>query len=235
MKKVLLGGISVLWLSLIPVCAQIRLPFYKNHWEFGGFVGFSHLSKGNFVTPIEGGGTQTVVLDPDNRYVAGVRITENRWEHLGAEFEYGFASHPFVFRNLKPTFPQMRVKQRVHKLAYSVLFYPRQRQERVRPFFSVGVGSSFYQVSSDSAQALAEGVDLKGRWKFAFSYGAGVKVMMGKNFGIRGGFRDHVTSIPDYGLPSVAPQGNSGAGFWPQGSFHNWQIALGMMYTFDSL
>ena len=238
MKKCLLGATLVFGLSLAPLRAQMPLPKYENNWELSAFTGFSHLGKGSFVTPIEGGGEQTVGLDPENGITGGVRITENRWEHFAAEFEYAYSNHPFRFLDLKPTLSQFRVKQKIHKLAYSMLFYPDDREARIRPFGSVGVGTSFYHVSPASKeQAAPEGINLKSRWKIAFTYGAGVKFMVGKNWGIRGGFRDHVTSVPDYGLPSVVPQfqGNTGVGFRPTGLFHNWQITIGLIYTFDRI
>lgn len=233
MFRYLLVFVAVLCFFSSSASGQIPLRPDENKWEVSFFAGFSHLSGGDFVTPIDGGSTQTVGLDAKSRYILGGRITENLGERFGAELEYGVASHPLVFTNVRATAPRVEAEQKVHKLAYSVLFYASDRQKRVRPFGSVGAGASLYQVNSDT-QTLQQGVDLKGRWKFAVSYGGGIKVQMGENWGLRGDFRDHITEVPDFGLPGTVTSilGIPRAAFRPEGKFHNWQVTMGVMYTF---
>lgn len=215
-------------------------PFYTpaNKWEVSMFVGLSSLGDDTFATPIEGGGTRVVGLNGESSYLAGARITENLGQYFGAELEYARANQPMSFVNLSSTLPQVDVDQKVHKLAYSVLIYGRDRQQRLRPFVSLGVGASFYEVSADMEElVLAQGVDLKNRWKFAFSYGAGIKYSLKDQWGLRFGFRDHVTGVPDFGLPprgGLVPGPEPGPGFRPEGSFHNWQATVGFVYSFGS-
>ena len=172
----------------------------------------------------------------EQSYVLGVRITENRWQYVGAELEYSFTDQPLLFQDLSPTLPLLALDHRVHKLAYSLLFHGRGRGERIRPFGSIGFGTSFFQVSNHSQdEALRQGVDLKNRWKLAFSYGAGVKFQVVPGWGIRADFRDQITGVPDFGLPSQAPLlegGETGPGFRPDGTLHNWQITVGFVYAF---
>lgn len=222
----------MLGLSLTHSLAQLPPLPPENKWELSFFAGSGRFGNGSFVTPVQGGSTQTVALSSQSGAVAGVRVTENLGERFGAELEYARASHALVFTNLKAGTPSLGVDHKVHKLAYSVLYYPFDRGRRIRPYGSVGAGASLSRISGGSRSlALKQGIDLKDRWTFAYSYGAGVKVQLGKNWGVRGDFRDQVARVPDFGLPGVVTQNQPG--FRPEGSFHNWQISAGIMYTFE--
>ncbi len=211
--------------------AQIPFPREENSWEISIFAGVSGLGDKTFVTPVEGGTTRDVGLDFDSGYLLGVRIGENLTPRFGAELEYTFANQPLLFVNLSPSIPLLELSHKVHKVAYSVLVYPMQRQGRYIPFASIGIGASFFRVSNDSVDtALVQGVELKNRWKFALSYGGGVKFPMGPEWGLRVDVRDQVTGASDYGLPSTAPL--LGAGLRPNGVLHNWQLSGGLLYTF---
>ena len=211
--------------------AQIPLPREENKWEISMFAGVSWLSDKILVTPVAGGTTRDVGLNFDSGYLFGVRIGENLTPLFGAELEYSLANQPLLFVNLSPSIPLLELDQKVHDFIYSVLVYPMQRQGRYIPFVSIGMGASFFRISSDSVDdALLQGVDLKNRWKFAFSYGGGVKFPMGPEWGLRVDVRDHVTGVSDYGLPSTAPL--LGAGLRPNGALHNWQVSGGLLYTF---
>ncbi len=236
MKNYLMLVLGFVW--LVPgVLAQSPPRPTEAKWEFSGFFGFGGAGNDTHVTPVEEGTTQNVQLDLEQSYVVGLRITENRGQYFGAELEYSFANQPLSFRGLSPTVPFLALDHRVHKFAYSGLFYGRGRQERIRPFGSIGFGTSFFQVRRHSQdEALREGVDLRNRWKLAFSYGAGVKLRMAPGWGVRVDFRDQITGVPDFGLPSQAPMlegSGTGPGFRPEGILHNWQFAAGFSYTFQ--
>ncbi len=211
--------------------AQIPFPREENSWEISIFAGVSGLGDKTLVTPVEGGTTREVGLDFDSGYLLGVRIGENLTPRFGAELEYTFANQPLLFVNLSPSIPLLELSHKVHKVAYSVLVYPMQRQGRYIPFASIGIGASYFRVSNDSVDnALRQGVDLKNRWKFALSYGGGVKFPMGPEWGLRVDVRDQVTGASDYGLPATAPL--LGAGLRPKGVLHDWQLSVGLLYTF---
>ena len=227
---------SLLVLLSRGVSAQVPLPRIENKWEISVLAGISGLGDGTFATPVEGGTTQDVAQDFETSYVVGVRVTENLGQYFGAELEYSFVNQPVVLLNLSPSVSRLDVDHKVHKFAYSILVYGRDRAKRIRPFGSIGVGTSLFQVTNDSQdEALRQGVDLKNRWKVAFSYGAGVKFQMGPGWGLRADFRDQVTGVSDWGLPSqaaVLENGEIGPAFRPDGVLHNWQISGGFMYTF---
>ena len=223
---------------------EARNPIFpsRNTWEFSVFAGLSSQGDGSFITPIEGGGTKNVSLDSDTGSLFGLRITENLGEHFGAELEYALTDQPSQFTGLQSSISRLDMKQKIHKIAYSMLVYPLKQDQKVRPYGSLGVGASSFQVSADpEAEALQQGIDLKDRWKLAFSYGTGVKIQIRQPWGIRFDLRDHVTSVPNFGLPEQANPVHclalgceAGAGFRPDGTFHNWQISVGLMYTFDT-
>jgi len=211
--------------------AQFPFPREENKWEVSIFTGVSGLGDKTLVTPVEGGTTRDVGLEFDSGYLLGFRIGENLTPRFGAELEYTFANQPLLFVNLSPSIPLLELSHKVHTVAYSVLVYPMHRQGPYIPFASIGIGASFFRLSNDSVDnALLQGVDLKNRWKFAFSYGGGVKFPMGPEWGLRVDVRDHVTGVSDYGLPSTAPL--LGAGLRPNGFLHDWQVSVGLLYSF---
>ncbi|MDA2929757.1 outer membrane beta-barrel protein [Acidobacteria bacterium AH-259-O06] len=230
---------AALWVlfAFLSSWARGQIPHNENKWEISVFFGLSALGEDTFVTPIEGGTTQMVGLEFESSYLVGARITENLGQHFGAELEYALANQPGSFVDLRPDLTRLDFDHKVHTFAYSILVYPMNRECRIRPFGSIGIGASFFQISGDGqGQALDKGVELKDRWKLALSYGGGVKLHINAGWGFRFDFRDHVTGVPDFGLPSQAPllEGNkTGAGFRPDGNFHNWQISAGFMYSFS--
>jgi len=204
-------------------------------WEASFFFGLSTAGNSTFATPLSDGGTKDVGMEFDSNYLLGARITENLGQHFGAELEYAMAKRPVVLTNLLPTVPRLNLDHKLHQLAYSILVYTADRSHRLRPFGSIGFGTSFFRVSGRSQdEALQQGVDLKNRWKLAFTFGGGLKFRMGRNWGLRADVRDQVAGFSDFGLPSQAslaepPQ----AGVRPNGVLHNWNISGGISYYFN--
>ena len=202
----------------------------ENKWEFSAFLGVSHRGDRTFLTPQEGDTSRLVGQNFESGFLTGVRITENFGQHFGAELEYSFADQPLEFTNLTPDLPSLHLAHKVHQFAYSILFYLYDHQPSIRPFLSVGIGTSLFRIPSDSKnQALEKGIDLTDRWKVGFNYGGGIKYQKSQNWGFRLDIRDQVTGVPDYGIPS---RGTAEALFRPDGVLHNWQFSVGLMYTF---
>ncbi len=224
----------LLSLSFGSISAQIPLGPQEEKWEFSGFFGLSQMGDHSFLTPIEGGDSKTVTLSYDPGYALGFRITENLGRKIAAELEYSLIDHSLGFRNLSDLVPTLNVKQWIHKIVYSLLVYPMGRKGRFQPFGSFGGGTSFFQIADD-LEAVQNGIIFKDRWKLAGSFGGGVKIPMSGSWGFRVDVRDQITSVPGFGLPTIAPafQGNSGAGLQPDGLFHNWQIDAGIVYRFS--
>ncbi len=224
----------LLSLNFGSISAQIPVAPEEDKWEFSAFFGVSQLGDRGFLTPIEGGGSKTVNLSYDPGYALGMRITENLGRKIGAELEYSYIDNSLSFSNLSDLVPTLNVKQRIHKIVYSILVYPLGRKGRIQPFGSFGGGTSFFQIADDS-EAIQNAVILKDRWQLAASFGGGVKIPLSGPWGFRVDVRDQITSVPDFGLPAIAPafQANSGAGLLPDGLFHNWQIDAGIIYRFS--
>ena len=223
--------IMIAALSCVPAMGQATYG-RKDKWEFSVFAGSSHRGQDVFPTPFEGGGTRNVTLRFATGYLAGVRISQNLGEYLGAELDYSLANQPVEFRNLTPTVQVVNLDHRVHNVTYTVLFYGLKRNSRLRPYAAVGPGISLYEPFGDSEKdAVALGLNLTNRWKFAGIFGGGVKFRTTEQTGFRFDVRDHITGVPDFGLPHAGSLQTPG--FRPDGQLHNWQLSVGFFYSFS--
>ncbi len=217
------------------VSAQPQRIFNHAEWEASIFGGFASASDQSSLTPTEGvTSAREVGLDYKDGYLLGARITQNLGQKFGAELEYSFADQPLDFINLRPSLPTLGVRHNIHSIIYSVLVYPFERSKRLRPYGTVGGGTSLYYVGKDSKnKAAANGIVLKDCWKFAFSFGGGVKYLITNKIGVRVDVRDQITGVPNYGLPDtspVLPGGEIGAAFRADGRVHNWLVNVGLNY-----
>ncbi len=225
--------IMITALSCASVMGQGSVAGRKDKWEFSVFAGSSHRGEHVCATPFEGVGSRNVTLRFAPGYMAGVRISENLGEYFGAELDYSLANQPVEFRNLSPTLQVVNLDHRVHSVAYTVLVYGLKRNSRVRPYGAVGPGISLYETFGDSEDnAVALGLSLTNRWKVAGIFGGGVKIRTTQRTGFRFDVRDHITGIPDLGLPHAGTL--QAPGFRPDGQVHNWQFSAGFFYSFSS-
>ncbi len=236
--KSFISLVFLLLLSMADAAAQITPSgATPDKWEFSFFGGFGSLGgTSQVITPVEGGGTNTVSLNQEGGYVLGLRINENLGRFFGAELEYSIADHTTTLFNVQPGSIPFAIDQRVHNINYNGVVYAKPRGSRVRPFGAVGAGMSLFHVSQDSGQlGVLTGLDLKDRWKFALTVGAGVKIAMGRRWGVRLDFRDHISGLPDYGLPRSAMMDNGviSPAFRPDGLYHHLQFVVGISYWFD--
>lgn len=230
-RKILFLLLTILGLSC-PSLAQ-GWPVHLQ-WEVSLFGGLNAPTDQDFLTPVEGQGDPFVVaLDYASGYTVGGRVSENLGQHFGAELEYSFSNQPLFLQNVAPG-TSFGLDHKTHRVVYSFLYSPQDRFQKIRPFVLAGVGATFFQVDKDSeGQALLQNVDLNDQWKFTFSWGGGVKAQLAEQWGIRIDVKDHITGVPDYGLPSTAPliNGGIGAGLRPDGVMHNWQLSVGFTYS----
>ena len=229
--------VPVLLLSILPCFteAQSQKPPRHTEWEASFFGGFAAANDQTSLTPVEGENeARKVGLDYKRGYLLGTRLTQNLGAYLGAELEYNFADQPLTFINLRPDLPTLDVKHDIHSIIYSILFYPFDRSGRLRPYGSIGGGTSYFHIRKQSKNdAAAEGIVLKDRWKFAFSFGGGVKYLITNKLGVRVDVRDQIAGVPNYGLPDtspVLPGGAIGAAFRADGQVHNWMVNVGFNY-----
>jgi len=224
--------IMIAALSCVPVMGQASVYGRNDKWEFSIFAGSSHRGEDVFETPFEGVGSRDVTLRFAPGYLVGARISQNLGQYFGAELDYSLANQPVEFRNLTPTLQVVNLDHRVHNVTYTILFYGLNRNSRIRPYGALGPGISLFEIfgeSEDNAATL--GLNLTNRWKVAGIVGGGVKVRATEQTGFRFDVRDHITGVPDFGLPHAGTIQNPG--FRPEGQSHNWQLSFGFFYSFS--
>ncbi len=210
----------------------------EHKWEVSIFAGSSHRGDGIFITPFSDTAVPPAVTSNNvglsfaSGYAIGARVTENLGKYFGAELEYSLSNQPLVFTNLTPDIARVSVDHRVHQITYVVLVYGLPRSSRLRPYGVVGPGVSLYEFFGDNEDdAVANGVNLKDRWKFGATFGGGVKYRVAEKFGVRFDVRDHMTGVPDFGLPALGTA--AAPGFRPDGRLQNWQFTIGLSYLFS--
>jgi len=223
--------IMIAAVSCVPVMSQGSADGRNDKWEASVFAGSGYRGEHVFATPFEGVGSRDVTVRFSPGYLVGARISENLGQYFGAELDYSLGNQPVEFRNLSPTLPLVNIDHRAHNIAYTVLFYGLKRNSRIRPYGAVGPGITLYETfgeSEDDAEAL--GLTLTNRWKAALAVGGGVKYRVTEQVGFRFDVRDHITGVPDFGLPHSGTLQEPG--FRPDGQLHNWQFSVGFFYSF---
>ena len=216
--------------------AQTLFPPSHRVWEFSVSGGGSFIGDRQSPTPVLGSDqetSRTVGLKYGTGYQLGLRMSENRWDHWGADFDYSYSNQPLTFTNLAPDIPSLGLGHSIHRFVYDVAYYAFDRRERLRPFAFAGAGVSLFDVDGSSkSSAAALGIQIKDQWKFTFSWGGGLKYLVMDHVAFSFRFADNVTGVPGYGLPRSAnvAGGLSIPGFTPRGYMHNWLAAVAFDY-----
>jgi opacity protein-like surface antigen len=229
------AGTSVLVLIIslaFAALAHAQGPFHRR-WEVSVFGGGSFAGDDTHDTPVAGSSQETsrrVGLRFASGYQVGGRVTENRWRHWGAAFEYSFSNQPVTFSNLSNDLSSVSFSNSVHSMTYQILYYPFDAWSRLRPYVFAGPALSLFQIDDSTA-----GIDLSDPWKMTMSWGGGLKYVHRDRVGIGLQFSDAVSGVPGYGLPTTAIESESQSvpGFRPDGFLHRWQVTLGLLYQWD--
>jgi len=235
---------AFLLLPLFMLCAkpgpaQGGFKFAHEEWEASVFAGGSFLGDSVHETPVEGSGqtsSRAVGLSYGTGAQMGIRITANRWQHWGAATEYSFSNQPITFTNLSDSIPSLGLGHAIHRFAYQVLYYPLNRNYRLRPFVLAGPGVSLFYVKGPGKDAAAaQGVQLSDPWKFTMSWGGGVKYLLGRRIAASVQFSDSISGVPNYGLPETGRVVSDVyvPGLHPEGLMHNWLIGVGFVLQWD--
>jgi opacity protein-like surface antigen len=227
---------GVAWFSAAAE-AQTGFPPTHRAWEFTVFGGGSLIHGEQFETPVIGSSqetTRTVGMHFGVGPQLGVRIAENRWNHWGASLEYSFSNQPLSFTNVSPDLYSIAFGHSVHRWVYDVLYYPLDRSKRLRPYAFAGGGVSLFHINEASKAEAAStlGLTLTDSWKFAFSWGGGVKYLALDHVAFCLQLSDRITGVPDYGFPRSIEfaGGEFRPGFEPTGYLNNWLLSLGFAY-----
>jgi opacity protein-like surface antigen len=229
----------ILLLHSIPGQAQGAFSLTHREWEVDLFGGGSFIGSSEHGTPVAGSSQQssrTVGLKYGGAYQIGIRFTDNLKQHYGGSVEYSFSNQPLTITNLSDAVPSLDLGHSIHRFAYNVLYYPLDKDARLRPFAFAGPGVSLFYVSGGSKEgAAAQGIHLSDPWKFTMNFGGGVKYLVKDHFAASLQFSDSVSGVPGYGLPpnGYFASGKYIAGFHPDGLLNNWLISVGFVYQWD--
>jgi opacity protein-like surface antigen/outer membrane protein OmpA-like peptidoglycan-associated protein len=211
-------------LALVVVGAQAVVPFAANaqdtrqnaavHAEetfgiveasaFGGITNFGRVGAGLGTSLGKGADV-------------GVRFTVNPNDFLGIELNgSAYGDHKLKFSNQpRPgvNLPQLDVH--VYQMAINALGYFTPRENKVRPFLTVGFGPSFY-TPNDRATAAARALDpsfglsnFSSDTRLTLNYGAGVKWKVHPHIGLRVDVRGLAGQNPKFSLPNSSTTGGA--------------------------
>ncbi len=223
----------------VPRAAQAQLRLFHRSWEVSFFGGGSFLGDRRYPTDVAGPsptGARNVGLRYGSGYVVGASVTENRWRHVGATFEYTFANQPLEFAGLLDQPESLGLSHSVHRVAYELAYYPLDPHSRLRPYAFAGPGLSLFRVARKSiAEGSASETRVSDPWKFTVNWGGGVKYLLVDHWAASLQFTDSVSGVPGYGLrpTAYAAAGALVPGFRPNGFLHDKIVTLGIVYQWD--
>src|SRR5262249_49777393 len=145
-------------------------------------------------------------------------------------------NQPLTFINLSPDIQNLSLNHAVHHFSYNVSYLPLRRLSRFRPYGKIGTGASLFYIEKRSKrEALEQGLGLRDSWKFLVNWGGGFKYFVTKGFALTFDAKDHLSSVPSYGLPSSARavNGQYQPGVGGTGVMHNWQLNFGVLLRRD--
>jgi hypothetical protein len=232
-------AITILLIGASFVNAQQGTGGSDTEYEGSVFGGGSFAQDFHFQTSVSGSPletSRTVGVHYGSGYVAGGRVNQNVNNYWGATLEYSFANQPLTFTNLSPTVQSLSLSQTVHHLLYNVSYIPLGGFERFRPYAQLGAGATlFYLHGSSRDQALASGIYVRDDWKFTGNWGAGLKYVLDEQTALVLDFKDSISSVPSYGLPSTAQlvNGHFQPGVGRTGLLNIWQVNFGVAFRWN--
>jgi hypothetical protein len=196
-------------------------PCLAQRYELGATIGYGIYRNGSIYAP--DGKAQAGIR---NRFATGAVFSEDLYEHVSGELRYLFHDgHPF----LSSGSIKSDIQGQSHTFTYELLFHPKGRERRMRPFFAAGAGAKGYVIAGPAPfpQALPGIARLttQDEWKPVVSLGGGVKFRLYKNLVIRGDFRDYLTTFP---RQQILPAPNGTA----RGIFQQFTPLFGVSYAF---
>ena len=195
------------------------------------------LMGGSFVK-----GARTFAVNGDNfrsEYASGgkasLRGAFNIRPHFAIEPSYSFGTNNLRVSDLSESpIVQRAFGVRMSQFGANVLAYANDSQSRLRFFGTFGVGLLRFSPTKEAKQAAAvnfidDPATIRASNSMAFNFGAGVEAPLTQQFGLRFDLRDHLSSLPKYGVPqtSSAP----GASFYPvDGRAQNIELTIGVVF-----
>lgn len=164
----------------------------------------------------------------------GTMSLSSQWA-LEGTYSYG-RDNLRITNNLTAANPRTRgFGVKGHQLTGNVLYYLNPTADQFKFYGTAGIGLARYS-PTDAAKAAAacpngDFIDncttISASNKFDFNFGGGVEAKMGSWYSVRFDFRDHVSSVPRFGVPQTAPTGD----FYPvSGAVHNFETSVGFVF-----
>lgn len=218
------GALALLFLLPAGLLAQDSNPRVE---VFGG----GSFLKGDRTFIVDGTPKET---DYAKGGIFGARFTVDLNSHLAVEGAYGGGTNNLrVFDRVTPVV-ERGFGTRVHRFTGNGLYYFGDSKASLRPFVTAGVGLTRFSPSSKakSSAALAfidDPAPIDANSKFGFNFGGGVESKFNNSVGLRFDVRDHLASIPRYGVPQVPTPGV--ADFYPvSGWVNDWETSVGIVF-----
>jgi len=208
----------------LSICAIFFLAAgaaFGQPYEIGADIGYGIYRDGTIYAP--GGDARAGIR---NRFAAGAVIGEDLFEHFSGEIRYQYQDgHPF----LSSGSVSKDIQGQSHTFSYDFLFHIMPRASRIRPFFAAGAGAKYYETVGPAPEpqplpAIAT-LNALNQWKFAPSFGGGVKIRLQEHVLVRADFRDYLTAFPKR---EIAPA----MGGTARGIFEQFTPMFGVSYVF---
>lgn len=236
----------ILILPLVGICGQVAFaqtsnPLKYRQWEVTGFAGGSFMAGPSESSTLVSDNGQVSSRTVGTRYASGhqigVRVGENLGDYWTANLEYSLANQPLTFTNLSPSIPSLWLDVSIHRFSFGFSYSPVSRSsKRFRPYAQIGTGAGLFFIHSYSKDAaLTHGLTLQDTWKFLVNWGGGAKYLVHNQVVLTLDVKDHITGLPDYGLPQSARvvNGQFQPGVARRGTLNNWQLNFGIAYQWD--
>ncbi len=196
---------------------------------------------------------RTFILDPldtppdqfNTKFVSGgklgARFTYDLTPKMAFEGTFGYGTNNFVVTELSKTPIEERGFGVKHtQFSGNVLYFLQAPGSKIRTFVTGGIGTTKFsptdQAISDANSSgtvdefIDDAADITSESKFGFNFGGGVETKITSKLGIRFDFRDWVTGIPTFGVPTT----DTGGDFYPvSGSIHNFSTSIGFVFFVD--
>jgi hypothetical protein len=234
-------------LFLCTVSPQFARAQLKDNIELNLFGGGSFYVRKNFevgfpqTTSVIGSSFTTApvkgAFQMGNAIRGGLRVGVYDRGHWSEEFFYSY--EPSTARFIRRSSPSasLGLDVGVHNYGVTALYYLNDNESRnVRPFLSIGVGGTLYQLSSEAKSFARDPFrgnlpGINNSNELALNYGVGIKTRASDWLGFRADIRGFLGHTPNFGLPTESSDPNATV-FPVSGAINNGEASAGVIFYF---
>ena len=194
---------------------------FAQQYELGATIGYGWYRNGTVIAP---GGKAAAGFG--NRFTAGAILGEDLYEHISGELRYLYQDgDPFLSSGGR----KVNIQGQSHAVHYDLLFHVRKREERLRPYGTVGGGIKYFRTTGPAPQpqpfpAIASLVN-NNQVRWLVTAGAGIKYRLARHAVLGGEFLDYISPCPN----RLFIPARNGTG---RGIFHQFTPMFGLSYSF---